>query len=184
KNGQKWFHTGDLAYKDKDDWFYFVDRKKDSIRRRGENIASFSIEKIINQNDKVLECAAYGVKSELGEDEIMVSVVLKPGQKMMPEELIEFCKGKMADFMIPRYVDFLDKIPKNEVHRILKQELKKRGITKKKNRENCHINLYIFFFFYFLDIIILIIVSILSIISFSSDKTIFFSFFIYRKSIS
>ncbi|MFX0188870.1 MAG: AMP-binding protein [Candidatus Hodarchaeota archaeon] len=126
---KKWFHTGDLAYKDKDGWFFFVDRKKDSIRRRGENIASYSIEKIINLNSKVLESAAYGVKSELGEDEVMVAVVLRPGETMTPEELLDFCQGKMAYFMIPRYIDFVDNLPKNEVHRILKRILKEHGIT-------------------------------------------------------
>jgi len=130
KDGQKWFHTGDLTYVDKDGWFFFVDRKKDSIRRRGENIASFSIENIINQNDKVLESAAYGIKAELGEDEVMVSVVLKPGETMTPEELLDFCQGKMAYFMIPRYIDFVEKLPKSEVHRIMKRVLKERGITE------------------------------------------------------
>ena len=129
-DGQKWFHTGDLAYKDKEGWFFFVDRKKDSIRRRGENIASFSIEKIINLNDKVLESAAYGIKSELGEDEVMVAIVLKPGETMKPEEILDFCQGKMAYFMIPRYIDFVEKLPKSEVHRIMKRFLKDRGISE------------------------------------------------------
>ena len=128
-DGQLWFHTGDLAYKDKDGWFFFVDRKKDSIRRRGENIASFSIENIINQNEKILEIAAYGVKTEMSEDEVMVAVVLKPGQSMTPEELLDFCQGKMAYFMIPRYIDFVEKLPKSEVHRIMKRFLKERGVT-------------------------------------------------------
>jgi crotonobetaine/carnitine-CoA ligase len=130
KDGQKWFHTGDLAYKDSEGWFYFVDRKKESIRRRGENIAPYSVERIINLHDKVLESAAYGVKSELGEDEVMVSVVLKPGEKMTPEELLDFCQGKMAYFMIPRYIDFVEKLPKSEVHRVMKRFLKERGVTE------------------------------------------------------
>ncbi|MFX0101521.1 MAG: AMP-binding protein [Candidatus Hodarchaeota archaeon] len=129
-DGQLWFHSGDLAHKDKDGWFYFEDRKKDSIRRRGENIASVSIENIINQNDKIYEVAAYGVKTEIGEDEVMVSVVLKPGKSMTPEELVDFCHGKMADFMIPRYINFLDALPKNEVHRVLKRKLKEIGVTE------------------------------------------------------
>ena len=130
KDGQKWFHTGDLATKDKEGWFYFIDRKKDSIRRRGENIASFSIEKVINLHDKVLESAAYGVRSELGEDEVMVAIVMKPGESITPEELLDFCQGKMAYFMIPRYIDFVEKLPKSEVHRIMKRFLKERGITE------------------------------------------------------
>lgn len=131
KDGQMWFHTGDMATKDKDGWFFFVDRKRDAIRRRGENIASFSIERVINLHDKILESAAYGVKSELGEDEVMVAIVLKPGEAMTAEELLDFCQGKMAYFMIPRYIDFVDKLPKSEVHRIMKRFLKERGVTAK-----------------------------------------------------
>jgi crotonobetaine/carnitine-CoA ligase len=130
-DGRTWFHTGDLAEKDEDGWFYFVDRKKDAIRRRGENIAAWSIERTVNQHDKVLESAAYGVKSaEYGEDEVMVAVVLKPEESMTPEELLDFCQDKMADFMIPRFVDFIDKLPKSEVHRIMKRFLKDRGVTE------------------------------------------------------
>jgi crotonobetaine/carnitine-CoA ligase len=129
KDGQKWFLTGDLAYKDKDGWFFFVDRKKESIRRRGENIAPYSVERVINLHDRVLESAAYGVKSELGEDEVMVSVVLKPNETMTPEELLDYCQGKMAYFMIPRYIDFVKELPKSEVHRVMKRFLKERGVT-------------------------------------------------------
>jgi crotonobetaine/carnitine-CoA ligase len=130
-DGRRWFHTGDLATKDEDGWFYFVDRKKDAIRRRGENIAAWSIERVVNQHEKVLESAAYGVKSEeYGEDEVMVAVVLKPGEGLTAEELLDFCRGKMADFMIPRFVDFVEKLPKSEVHRIMKRFLKDRGVTE------------------------------------------------------
>ena len=104
--------------------------KKDVIRRRGENIAAYSVERIINQNEKILESAAFGIKTELGEDEVMITIVLQPGKSMTPEELLDYCKGKMADFMIPRYIEFVDELPKNKVHRILKRELKKRGITQ------------------------------------------------------
>lgn len=129
-DGQLWFHTGDLAYKDKEGWFFFKDRKKDSIRRRGENIASVSIENIINQIDKIQEVAAYGVKTDIGEDEVMVSIVLKSNQTLTPQELLDFCKGKMADFMIPRYINFVEDLPKSEVHRVLKRDLKEIGITQ------------------------------------------------------
>ena len=131
KDGQLWFHTEDLASKDKDGWFYFVDRKKDAIRRRGENISPWSIECVINQHEKVLESAAYAVKSsEYAEDEVMVSVALKPGENITPEELLDYCQDKMAYFMIPKYIDFIDELPKSEVHRTLKQVLKERGVTK------------------------------------------------------
>ena len=79
----------------------------------------------------MLESAAYGVKSlEYGEDEVMVAVVLKPGENMTPEELLDFCRDKMADFMIPRFIDFIEKLPKSEVHRIMKRFLKDRGVTE------------------------------------------------------
>ncbi|MFW9951951.1 MAG: AMP-binding protein [Candidatus Thorarchaeota archaeon] len=134
-DGRLWFHTGDLATKDKDGWFFFVDRKKDSIRRRGENIAAWSIERVIDLHDKVLESAAYGIKSsqvgeDYAEDEIMVAVVLKPGEKMNPEELLDYCKDKLADFQLPRFIDFVKELPKSDVHRIMKRFLKDRGVTE------------------------------------------------------
>ena len=133
-DGRLWFHTGDLATKDKEGWFFFVDRKKDSIRRRGENIAPWSIERVIDLHDKVLESAAYGIKSsqvgeDYAEDEIMVAVVLKPGEKMEPEELLDYCKDKLADFQIPRFIEFVKALPKSKVHRIMKRFLKDRGVT-------------------------------------------------------
>jgi crotonobetaine/carnitine-CoA ligase len=130
-DGNLWLHTGDLATKDAEGWFYFVDRKKDSIRRRGENISPWSVERVINQNDKVLESAAYAVQPEgIVEDEVMVSVVLKPGESMKPEELLDYCQGKMAYFMVPRFIDFIEALPKSEVHRTLKQVLKDKGVTE------------------------------------------------------
>ncbi len=135
-DGQLWFHTGDLATKDKDGWFFFVDRKKDSIRRRGENIAAWSIERVINGHDKVLESAAYGIKSsqvgeDYAEDEVMVAIVLKPGESITPEEILEHCDGKLATFQIPRFIEFVDKLPKSEVHRIMKRYLKDQGVSEK-----------------------------------------------------
>ncbi len=134
-NGKLWFHTGDIATKDENGWFFFVDRKKDSIRRRGENIAAWSVERVINGHNKVLESAAYGIKSsqvgeDYAEDEVMVAVVLKPGETIKPEELLDFCKGKLADFQIPRFIDFVDKLPKSEVHRIMKRFLKDQGVSE------------------------------------------------------
>jgi crotonobetaine/carnitine-CoA ligase len=78
-----------------------------------------------------MESAAYGVKSEeYGEDEVMVAVVLRPGERLTPEELLDFCQDKMANFMIPRFIDFVEKLPKSEVHRIMKRFLKDRGVTE------------------------------------------------------
>jgi len=134
-DGKSWFLTGDLATKDENGWFFFVDRKKDSIRRRGENIAAWSVERAINRHEKVLESAAYGIKGhqvgeDYAEDEVMVAVVLQPGQTMTPEELLDFVQDKLAYFQIPRFIDFIDELPKSKVHRIMKRFLKERGVTE------------------------------------------------------
>ena len=134
-DGKSWFLTGDLATKDENGWFYFVDRKKDSIRRRGENIAAWSIERAINLHDKVLESAAYGIKGhqvgeDYAEDEVMVAVVLQPNQTMEAEELLDYLQDKLAYFQIPRFIDFVEALPKSKVHRIMKRFLKEHGVTE------------------------------------------------------
>jgi len=134
-DGRLWFLTGDLATRDENGWYFFVDRKKDSIRRRGENIAAWSIERSINLHDKVLESAAYGIKShqvgeDYAEDEVMVAVVLQPNQTMEAEELLDFLQDKLAYFQIPRFIDFVEALPKSKVHRIMKRFLKESGVTE------------------------------------------------------
>lgn len=124
-----WFHTGDYLMRDEDDFFYFVDRKKDALRRRGENISSYEVEKEINEHPKVLESAAIAVKSELGEDEVMVVVTPMPDSGLGHEELIAHCKDKMAYFMVPRYLRFMDKMPKTPTERIQKFQLRQEGVT-------------------------------------------------------
>lgn len=124
-----WFHTGDLVYSDEGGWLYFIDRKRDAIRRRGENIPAFEVERVIDKHPKVDESAAFGVPSELGEDEVMVAVVPKHGEKPTPEELIAWCDERMAYFMVPRYIDFVKELPRSGVERVKKFELKSRGIT-------------------------------------------------------
>ena len=130
-----WFHTGDRGYMDPDEYFYFVDRIKDCIRRRGENISSFDIEKIINSHPAVLESAAIAVPSELGEDEIKVFVALGEKQGLSPEDLLAFCEERMAYFMVPRYVQFIDVLPKTDTQRVKKYELRKLGIGDAWDRE-------------------------------------------------
>lgn len=125
-----WFHTGDLGRKDEDGYFHFVDRKKDYIRRRGENIASYDVEQVINAHPAVQESAAIAVRSEVGEDEVKAVVQLTAGQQITAEDLIEWCEPRMANFMIPRYVEFVDELPKTPVGRIEKYKLREEGITK------------------------------------------------------
>ncbi len=128
KNG--WFRSGDLVLLDEDGYLFFKGRKKDSIRRRGENVSAQEVETVINMHPAVLECAAYGVPSELSEEEIMVAVALKPGQILSSIELLRYCQENMARFMVPRYVEFMDVLPKNSSLRTEKYKLKERGITK------------------------------------------------------
>jgi len=125
-----WFHTGDGMYVDQDGWFYFVDRLKDSIRRRGENISSFEVESVINLHPAVLESAAIAVKDEvMTEDEVKVCVVLKEGSSLTPEELIRFCVDRMPYFHVPRYVEILTELPKTDTGKIRKAVLREHGVS-------------------------------------------------------
>jgi crotonobetaine/carnitine-CoA ligase len=130
-----WFHSGDLAKTDAEGFYYFCGRKKASIRRRGENISAWEIESVVNQHPAVLESAAYAVPSELGEDEVKIAVVLKPGAKLRPAELIEFCRKGMAYYAVPRYIEFVDELPKTGTQRIQYAALKARGIAGAWDRE-------------------------------------------------
>jgi crotonobetaine/carnitine-CoA ligase len=126
RNG--WLYTGDLVYSDEGGNLYFVDRKTDSLRRRGENISSWEVEREINAHPDVLESAVFGVPSELGEDDVMAAVVLKDGRTLTHEELISHCDARMARFMVPRYLELCDALPKTETHRVQKSVLKGRGV--------------------------------------------------------
>jgi crotonobetaine/carnitine-CoA ligase len=125
-----WFHTGDLAYRDENGFYYYAGRKKQSIRRRGENISAWEIENVVNRHPAVYESAAHGVPSEFGEDEVKVVVVLKTAGTLSPEELVEYCIGQMADYAVPRYVEFRSSLPKTGTQRIEYAKLKSEGITR------------------------------------------------------
>jgi len=127
RNG--WIHTGDMGRRDADGYFYFVDRKKQAIRRRGENISSFEVESVIGSHPAVLESGVVGVPSEVGEEEVKAVVVLKEGQKVTAEELVRWCEPRMAYFAIPRYIAFRDSLPKTPSERVEKFKLKDEGIT-------------------------------------------------------
>jgi crotonobetaine/carnitine-CoA ligase len=112
RNG--WFHTGDAFTYDAEGNFYFVDRAKDCIRRRGENISSFEVEAEVDAHPLVVESAAIGVPSELGEEDVKVVVVTQPDATLTPEALIEFLVPRMPRFMVPRYVEFVPELEKTE----------------------------------------------------------------------
>lgn len=124
-----WFHTGDRGYLDEDGFLYFFDRKKDVIRRRGENISSFEVETTIRSHKSIVDCAAIGVPSELSEEDVKVVVQLREGAALSPEELLVFCEKRMDYFMIPRYVEFVKSLPKTPTERVEKYKLKDNWLT-------------------------------------------------------
>jgi crotonobetaine/carnitine-CoA ligase len=131
-----WFHTGDAMRRDGDGNYYFADRLKDSIRRRGENISSAEVEAYILRIDAVLECAAIPVPSEWGEDEVKVFVALKPGRLLDEAALVARLTGdKMPRFMVPRFVEFLEELPKTLTGKIRKSLLGERDNGSAWDRE-------------------------------------------------
>jgi crotonobetaine/carnitine-CoA ligase len=124
-----WFHTGDRVIRGADGYFRFVDRLKDAIRRRGENISSFEVEQVLLSHPAVATAAAFPVRSELAEDEVMVAVVLRPGMALEPAALLAFCEPRMAYFAVPRYVEFVAELPATENGKIQKFRLRERGVT-------------------------------------------------------
>jgi carnitine-CoA ligase len=129
RNG--WFHTNDAFVEDDDGWLYFVDRKKDALRRRGENISSFEVEAGITVHPEIAEAAVVGVASDHGEDEVKAVVVRLPGTSLAPADLIEWLVPRMPRFMIPRYVEFVEALPKTDgTFRVQKFLLRAVGITE------------------------------------------------------
>jgi crotonobetaine/carnitine-CoA ligase len=123
-----WFHTGDRVIRDADGMFKFVDRLKDAIRRRGENISSFEVEQVLLSHPAIATAAAFPVRSELAEDEVMVALVLREGHSLTPEALMAFCEPRMAYFAVPRYVAFMPELPATENGKIQKYKLRESGV--------------------------------------------------------
>jgi crotonobetaine/carnitine-CoA ligase len=125
-----WFHTGDGLRRDAEGWYYFADRVKDALRRRGENISSFEVESGVRSHPSVADCAVVGVRADqdAGEDEVMVFVVLKEGAQLQPAELITWCNHALPAFMIPRYIEFLTTLPRTATEKVRKKELRERGV--------------------------------------------------------
>ncbi|MBT6202692.1 MAG: AMP-binding protein [Rhodospirillaceae bacterium] len=124
-----WLHSGDAMWRDDEGYYYFADRVKDSIRRRGENISSMEVENEINLHPDVVECAVFPVPSEYLEDEVMVTVVTKPGRELDPVDLIRFLEPRMAHFMVPRFIDIVEALPKTPTGKIQKFDLRDVGTT-------------------------------------------------------
>ncbi len=130
-----WFHTGDTGYAGADGYLSFVDRMKQSIRRRGENISSWEVETIVNAHPLVLESAAVGVPSDVGEEEVKICIVARAGETIDPLEIVQWCEARMAYFMVPRYVEFHDALPKTPTERVEKYKLKQAGAGAAWDRE-------------------------------------------------
>lgn len=132
RNG--WFHTGDLGRFDNDGFFEFVDRKKDYLRRRGENISSFEVERAVNAHEAVAEVAVIATPSEVTEDDVVAVIVPQPGATINHEAIMDHCVDNMPYFAVPRYLWIIDELPKNPVGRVEKYKLRQRildeGIDK------------------------------------------------------
>jgi long-chain acyl-CoA synthetase len=121
-----WLRTGDMAYMDDEGYFFIVDRKKEMIIRGGENIYPKEIDNLLYSHPKILEAAVVGVPDDIMGEEVKAFVVLKSGEEMNEEEVRQFCKKHLASFKVPRYVEFIDELPKNIIGKTLKKHLKKQ----------------------------------------------------------
>jgi crotonobetaine/carnitine-CoA ligase len=127
-----WFLTGDLGRRDTDGYFWFVARKKDIIRRRGENISGAELDRVVMSHPEVTEAAAIPVPSDLGEDEILVVVVRKPGAQVDARAIADWCRARLAAIKVPRYVLFADALPKTPTHRVAKFKLREDATLRER----------------------------------------------------
>ena len=123
-----WFHTGDAGYFDKDGYLYFVDRLKDAIRRKGENISSYEVEQILLKHPKISEVIVVPAPSEVGEDEVMAVIV--PDGDLSPGQVVDYSKENMPHFWVPRYIRFVDVLPRTPTGKIEKFKMRKQGVTQ------------------------------------------------------
>lgn len=135
-----WFHTGDRGYVDTDGDLFFLDRKADGIRRGGEIFSCNEIERVINNHPKVLESAASGVLSGMDDEDVRVFIVPRPGEFLPSEEILRWCKERMAAGLVPRYIELVSELPKTESGGIRKHELRKRPLREERTRENIAAN--------------------------------------------
>jgi crotonobetaine/carnitine-CoA ligase len=125
-----WLHTGDLVTQDEDGMLAFVTRRSEAIRRRGENISPQEVEEAVAQAPGVLECAAYGVPSDLTEEEVMVAVVADPRRPPpAAEDIARRCAELLPRFAVPRYIRFVAEIPRTDSQRTRREALRREGVT-------------------------------------------------------
>jgi crotonobetaine/carnitine-CoA ligase len=119
-----WFLTRDLAWRDGDGYFWFVARKKDIIRKRGENISGAELDRVVESHPDVLQAAAIPVPDALGEDEILMAVALRPGATLGARAVADWCRDRLNPLKVPRYVVFVDTLPQTPTHRVAKYKLR------------------------------------------------------------
>ncbi len=124
-----WFHTGDRVIRDGEGYFRFVDRLKDAIRRRGENISSYEVEQVLLSHPQIAAAAVYPVRSELAEDEVMAAIVRRADADFDEVALMRFCETRMPYFAVPRYVTFASDLPRTENGKVQKYKLREEGVT-------------------------------------------------------
>lgn len=124
-----WFHTGDRVIRESDGYYRFVDRLKDAIRRRGENVSSYEVEQVLLSHPSIENAAVFAVSSELAEDEVMAAIVLREGESIEPLDLVRYCEPRLPYFAVPRYLDFVTDLPRTENGKVQKYKLREAGVT-------------------------------------------------------
>jgi carnitine-CoA ligase len=124
-----WYHTGDIGRVDDEGFLFFVDRKADYLRRRGENISSFEVERILMGHGALADVAVHAVPSELTEDDLKITATLADGADLTEEALFRWCIDELPYFALPRYIEFRAELPRSPVGRVLKRELRAEGPT-------------------------------------------------------
>ncbi|HEV7687920.1 MAG TPA: hypothetical protein VGQ80_15205 [Acidimicrobiia bacterium] len=124
-----WFHTGDLGRFDGDGDLFFVDRKADHIRRRGHNVSSAEIEEVVASHPAIADAAAYAVAADEAEDDVMITVVPRPGAKVTVDDLLAFCAERLPSYALPRYIDWAVDLPRTATGKIERYRLRDTGVT-------------------------------------------------------
>jgi crotonobetaine/carnitine-CoA ligase len=124
-----WYHTGDVGRIDDDDYLFFVDRKADYLRRRGENISSFEVERILMSHGALADVVVHAVLSKMSEDDLKITATIAEGQSVTEADLFRWCIDQLPYFALPRYIEFRSELPRSPVGRVLKRELRAEGVT-------------------------------------------------------